>query len=368
MKNKKIYFYISNLAKGGAERVCINLAEYLYSSGYEVAIITSYKSKIEYNLSSKINRIVLNETYYSGNIIYRNLILIKKLRQIIKNDKPDTIISFMAESNFRLLLSTIGLYTKRIVSVRNDPDKEYKGIIGRIVGKLILPTADGCVFQTEQAKNWFPKKLRDKSAVIKNPVREEVFQIVRNPIYGRIINIGRLEDQKNHKMLINAYEIVLNKYPNSKLLIYGEGSLRNELVKIIDHKGLNENIELCGYFDDIDSTLSKADIFILSSDYEGLPNSLMEALSSGVPCISTDCPCGGPRSLIENGVNGMLVPIKDEIKLSEAIIDLLSNKSKKESFSKKAKEMSKSYKTSIINNEWKEYIDLVVNNSKTKKG
>ena len=99
MHNIKIYFYISNLAKGGAERVCINLAEYFHSSGYEVAIITSYKSNEEYNLSSKIRRILLNETYYSGNIIYRNFILIKKLRQIIKNDKPDIIISFMV--NYR---------------------------------------------------------------------------------------------------------------------------------------------------------------------------------------------------------------------------------------------------------------------------
>lgn len=368
MKNKKIYFYISNLAKGGAERVCINLAEYFYASGYEVTIITSYKSNIEYNLHSKINRILLNETHYSGNIIYRNFILIKKLRQIIKNDKPDIIISFMAESNFRLLLSTIGLDTKRIVSVRNDPNKEYEGIIGKIVGKLILPTADGCVFQTEQAKNWFPKKLRDKSTVIKNPVREEVFHIKRNPVNARIINIGRLEEQKNQRMLINAFEMVLIKYPFAKLLIYGEGALKTELEKIIANKGLSDNIKLCGYFNDINSTLSKADIFILSSDYEGLPNSLMEALSAGVPCISTDCPCGGPRSLIDNNVNGMLVPIKDEIKLAEAITDLLSNKSKKESFSKKAKEFSKEYKTSIVNNEWKEYIEFIGSDEKAKKG
>lgn len=359
MHNKKIYFYISNLAKGGAERVCINLAEYFHSSGYDVAIITSYKSNEEYNLSSKIRRILLNETYYSGNIIYRNLILIKRLRQIIKIDKPDIIISFMAESNLRLLLSTIGLDVTRIVSVRNDPDEEYKGLIGRIVGKLILPTANGCVYQTEQAKNWFPKKLRDKSAVIKNPVREEVFNITRNPVTGRIINIGRLEDQKNQKMLINSFEIVLEKYPKADLLIYGEGGLRDELEKIIANKGLNDNIKLCGYFNDIGSTLSKADIFILSSDYEGLPNSLMEALSAGVPCISTDCPCGGPKSLIVNGVNGILVPTNDESKLAEAIIDLLSDDSKKENLSKNAKEFSKDYSTEIINNEWKDYLELV---------
>ncbi len=363
MHNIKIYFYISNLAKGGAERVCINLAEYFYSSGYEVAIITSYKSNEEYNLSSKIRRILLNETYYSGNIIYRNIILIKKLRKIIKSDKPDIIISFMAESNLRLLLSTIGLDTKRIVSVRNDPDKEYNGLIGRIVGKLILPTADGCVFQTEQAKNWFPKKLRDKSAVIKNPVREEVFHIKRNPVHARIINIGRLEEQKNQKMLINSFEVVLKKYPKAELLIYGEGALRDELKKIIASKRLNKNIKLCGYFNGIDSTLSKADIFILSSDYEGLPNALMEALSAGVPSISTDCPCGGPKSLIVNGVNGILVPTNDESKLAQAIIDLLSDDSKKENLSKNAKKFSKEYRTEIINNEWKEYIENVVGGS-----
>lgn len=365
---KKIYLYISNLAKGGAERVCINLAEYLYSCNYEVAIITSYKSKNEYKLSNEIKRIILNDKYYKGNIVRRNIILIRKLRTVINEEQPDVLISFMAESNMRLMLSTIGLKVKRIVSVRNDPDREYEGVFGKFTGKFILPYADGCVFQTEQAKNWFPKKLRDKSTVIKNPVREDVFQIIRKPVSGRIINIGRLEDQKNHKMLINAYEKVLKAHSNTELLIYGEGSLRDELEKIISNKGLNDKIKLCGYFDDIVSTLSEADMFILSSDYEGLPNSLMEALSAGVPCISTDCPCGGPRSLIENGVNGVLVPIKDEIKLAEAIIDLLSNKSKKENLSEKAKEFSKVYKTSIINKDWKDYIEFIGSDERAIKG
>ena len=356
MKDAKIFFYISNLAKGGAERVCINLAEYFYSLGYDVGIVTSYKSENEYYLNPEINRILLNDTYYSGNVIYRNTVLIKRLRNIIKSEKPDVLISFMAESNLRSLVSTIGIDLVRIVSVRNDPNREYSGILGKITGKLIMPFAEGAVFQTKDAMNWFPNRLKKKSKVILNPVREEVFDIHRSTESGRIISIGRLDEQKNQILLIDSFKEVLKTNNNAKLYIYGEGKLRNTLINKIDSEGLQDSVFLCGYFNDVVEVLSKAELFVLSSNFEGLPNALMEALAAGVPCISTNCPSGGPKALIKNGVNGILTPVNDNNALTSAMTRLLDDESFRDYISNNAKKISKEFKTNKINRQWKDYI------------
>lgn len=361
MKDRKIFFYISNLAKGGAERVCINLAEYFHSLGYNVGIITSYKSENEYYLNPEIKRILLNDTYYSGNVVYRNIVLMRRLRNVVKTEQPDILISFMAESNLRSLVSTIGIDLIRIVSVRNDPNREYAGILGKITGKIVMPFAEGAIFQTQDAMNWFPKKLKKKSKVILNPVREEVFDIQRLPETGRIVSIGRLDEQKNQMLLIESFKEVLETNNNARLYIYGEGKLRDTLTNKINSEGLQDSVFLCGYFKDIVEVLSKTEIFVLSSNYEGLPNALMEALAAGVPCISTDCPSGGPKALIKNDVNGILTPVNDKNALTSAMSRLLDSESLRDYISNNAIKYAEEFKTGEINQQWKSYIKQLYN-------
>lgn len=360
MKNKQsIYFYINNLNKGGAERVIIQLASGLSKQNYETTIITTFRGDNEYDFPKNVNRITLLNKQDTGNRIKRNFLLIQKLRKILKIQKPDFLISFMVEANFRSLLANIGLKTKCIVSVRNDPKKEYAGKLGKIVGKYIMPIADGCVFQTKEAQEWFPKKLQRKSKIIYNAVKDEFFNIQRNVKENTVVTCGRLEEQKNHKMLIDAFEIVVKQCKDAKLLIYGEGSLRNELQNIIDEKVLSNNIKLCGNTNDIPGVLSKAEIFVLSSDYEGMPNALMEALTVGVPSISTDCPCGGPRMLINDNENGVLVETGSYIELSSAIINVLQDKELQDKYSKESKKNAYQYKSTIVLDSWREYLERV---------
>lgn len=358
--NRKICLYISNLARGGAERVCINVAEYLHKQGKEVYLITSYKSNKEYILPKYINRVCLREDYYSGNKIKRNIILIRDLRIMIKKINPDVVISFMSECNVRSILASVGLKTKCIVSVRNDPNIEHAGLLGYLSGKLIMPLSDGCIFQTDDAFKWFPKKLQRKSVVIGNPVREEVYDIDRQPIEGSVVSLGRLEPQKNYEFLINSFTDVVEKIKDAKLYIYGEGSQKNKLQNLINYYKLNESIKLCGFTENINKVLKEADIFVLPSDYEGMPNALMESLAAGVPSIATDCPCGGPKTLIKDGYNGILVPVRDQKKLSSAIISLLNDNKKKEKLSNNSKITSEKYRTNIINKDWEQFIDEIV--------
>lgn len=352
-----IVLYINNLEKGGAERAILQLATGFHEQNYKTTVITTFEGNNEYDFPKNINRINLLDKQDTGNRIKRNFFLIHKLRKILKTQNPDFLISFMAEANFRAILSSIGLKTKCIVSVRNDPEKEYAGKLGKFVGNYIMPIADGCVFQTNEAQAWFPKKLQRKSKIIYNAVKDDFFKIQRNIEENTIVTCGRLEEQKNHKMLIDAFEIVVKKCKYAKLYIYGEGSLRNELQNIIDKKGLSNNIKLCGNSNDIPGVLSRAEIFVLSSDYEGMPNALMEALAAGVPSISTDCPCGGPRMLINDDQSGLLVETGSYIELSSAIIDVLQDKELQDKYSKESKKNANQYKSTFVLNSWIEYLE-----------
>lgn len=354
-----LMFYINAIHEGGAERVIIQVAKHFAAIGYKSVLVTSFVDKNEYEVPDVVERITLEKKVLHQNIIKRNFTRILALRRICKKYKPDAMISFMAEPNFRAILANCGIKTKTIISVRNDPNREYAGRIGRFIGKCILPLADGCVFQTEEAKNWFPKSLQKKSKVIFNDVDHIFFET--SYVGGKdVVTLGRLCEQKNHRMLIDAFTSISEKHKDTNLLIYGTGPLENELRKYISSCDMDNRIVLMGLTKESDKVLSKAKCFVLSSDYEGMPNALLESLAIGVPSISTNCPCGGPRMLIDNGVNGLLVPINDTDALAEKLDFLLSNPDKAEQIGVAAKEMALCYSTEKVFNEWREYVESII--------
>lgn len=353
---KKIMFYINAIHDGGAERVMVNLAKYLSENNYDTVLVTSFRDTWEYPLSTTVRRVTLEENEIKQSKIKRNVSRIIKLREVCKKEKPDILISFMAEPNFRAILATRGLHIKTLVSVRNDPKKEYTGIMGHFVGKIILPMADGCVFQTIDAQEWFPKKLQRKSRIIYNAVKEEFYYIKRVPVSGEIVTCGRLVEQKNHILLINAFEKVIKKFPFAILKIYGEGPLHEKIQEYVNKLNLYGKVLVMGATDDVGKVLQRADLFVLSSDYEGMPNALMEAMAAGVPSIATDCPCGGPRELFGMDASKKLIPCNDVRKLAIAIEEALSNNESGEIEKKHAE----AFRPERVNTTWKNYIMEII--------
>lgn len=360
--SRKLLFYINTICTGGAERVISNLASIFSIKGYQVILVTSFCGDEEYELDPNVKRLYLEKKEIKQSYFKRNISRILKLRDICKKESPNIVISFMAEANCRALIATLGLSIKNIISVRNDPNYEYNGYVGKIIGRYLLPIADGCVFQTEEAKKWFPSKLQKKSRIIFNAVKEEFYQVKYKPISGNIVACGRLEKQKNFSMLIDAFADLSKRHSEIKLLIYGEGSQKKNLERQVERLELKEKIILAGKTQDIPKVLSNASIFVLSSKFEGMPNVLMEAMAVGVPCISTDCPCGGPKMLIRSEENGILVKNNDVFALINAIEDLLDNPQKATVLGLRAKESALKYRTECIFNEWKKYIDQLLNN------
>ena len=352
----KIYLYINVLGGGGAERVIANLANTLAEDGCETTLITSFPVDKEYSIDKKVRRLLLEDHEFRQSRLKRNVTRISKLRKICKEEKPDIMISFMEEPNFRAILATRGLPVKTLVSVRNDPNKEYAGKLGWFVGKILLPMADGCVFQTSDAQKWFPKRLQKKSRIIYNAVKEEFYQVERTPVRGEIVTCGRLTEQKNHRLLIDAFAEVQKIYPFATLKIYGEGVLREKLQNQIESLNLDEKVFLMGATNDVAKALQTADLFVLSSDYEGMPNALMEAMAASVPCISTDCPCGGPRELFGEDASDKLVPCNDSAQLAEAICKVLETT--KDGMTEKRH--AETFKPDRVNQMWKDYVHDII--------
>ena len=357
-ERQTLLFYINSLRRGGAERVLLQLAERFAGAGYRAVFVTSFRAEDEYPVPPTVERISIEDAQIPQSALKRNLSRISALRRLCIEYRPAALISFMAEPNFRAVLAARGLPVKTILSVRNAPEKEYFNSVFRFVARHILPRADGCVFQTEDAKSWFPERLQKKSTVIMNQVSQRFFDEVPSDTHRGVAAVGRLSPQKNHAMLIRAYAALGDV--DEPLTIYGEGPLREELEALVKELGLEGRVFLPGQSADISRDIKGAKLFVLSSDYEGMPNVLLEAMALGLPCIATDCPCGGPASVIEDGVSGVLIPVGDEKALTEKLKLLLSSDKTRVNLSQNAKIAAGAFRPEAVFRQWKEYVETVI--------
>jgi len=356
----KVLFYISTIRGGGAARVMTNLANQFVQDGNEVTFVTNFPAEKEYPLDAKIERVNLEERESERNFFQKNFDRIFSLRKIIRRVTPDVVVSFMHENDVRAYVATRGIKVKLLLSVRFDPQNFYKKRRKAIMARFVYGHADAVVFQTPAARDWFGK-IHGKAAIIYNQVAPEFFEINSSNIRKHsIVALGRLTHEKNYTLLIDAFSLIKNRV-EEKLIIYGEGALDKELKKYIKDKGLEKRILLPGSVGNVPQVMSEAKAFVMSSDSEGVPNALMEALAAGVPSISTACPCGGPAMLIENGKNGLLVPVKDKERLAEAMLRILSDQQFANELGRSAKLQAENYRPERVYKQWRSFIQEVVN-------
>ena len=326
IKMKRIALFINSLQKGGSERVMVNLAEYFHEKNYEVILVTQYKKEVEYEISPEIKRVYSEpeEAALQGGRIHNFKVRFCTLRGIWKTYKPDVILSFLGKNNLMAILTAAFLPVKVAVSVRGEPTMEYEGRKMQALTKFLFGFADGVILQTRMAMDFFPKRVQKKAVILPNPLNT---LFLRERYEGKRENViaaaGRLDENKNHAMLIRGFARIAEEFPAMRLVIYGEGESREKLEQLVKEKGLEERVTLPGNVSDVAGHIEKVRIFTLTSNTEGMPNSVIEAMCLGLPVISTDCPCGGPAELIKDGENGLLVPVGDEQALAEAFRKVL---------------------------------------------
>ena len=318
----RIICYINTLSGGGAERVMSVLANGLSRRGHIVTVVTDYSTPKEYALDVSVKRAVIDGEFDAGRKgeKLRSLRRVGWIRRFCKQERADIVISFIRNASFRAILATRFLKTKSLISVRIDPKRGYRSWSIATLAKLLYPLADGCVFQTEEAQLWFAPRIQKKSRIIFNPISDAFYKVDPAPMTEkRIVTCGRLEKQKRFDLLISAFNKVCDDFPEYKLEIYGVGPLEETLQGQIDAMDRRDRIRLMGRSTDVPNTIKNASLFMLSSDYEGLPNALMEAMALSLPVVSTDCSGGGARALIEHGEDGLIVPCDDVDALATAI-------------------------------------------------
>lgn len=355
-----VALYISSMRKGGAERVIANLARYLDQSGYRVVLVTTHKVENEYAVPERVKRLISEpaEDQLQGGRLHNFLVRFRKLRNIWKQERPDVILSFIGKNNMMALLTSWGLRIPVAVSVRGEPGEEYYNGLLRFLAKHLFKFAKGVILQTNASMEFFPPAVKKKAVILKNPVNLDFFC---EPYKGErekiIVAVGRVDENKNHELLIRAFAQLAEGFPEYRLKIYGEGDKRTELLRLVKEIGLEDKISLPGNTDNVVQSIYKARVFVLSSNTEGMPNTLIEAMVLGLTVISTDCPCGGPAELIEHGENGLLTPVGDINGMKESLRLVLEDLQKADAMGKKARMTGVSYRPEEVLKEWEIYLN-----------
>ena len=356
---KRIVFVIETLFGGGAERVTAALAnEFCKDSNNQIHIITYLRNESkEYFVDSRVVR------HEIGNVIGRNQIQrihkrISRIRSIIKEINPYCVISLGSPVIVNpLVAALIGLKCPLILSERNDPRRFPVSKFQRFSRILCYAYSDGIVFQTCEAKEYFPRAIQKKGVVICNPITNNLPDPYRGERDYRIVNFCRLTSQKNLDLLIEAFSDICEELSQYSLHIYGDGDEWERLNTKILTMGLSSKVFLHGYTSNIYEKIGKASVFVSSSDYEGISNSMLEAIALGIPSICTDCPVGGARETIENGVNGFLVPVGNRKKLAETMKRVLTDETLARSISFEGLKLRETISIDVISKKWIEAIN-----------
>ncbi|WP_285009807.1 glycosyltransferase [Pedobacter faecalis] len=296
----KIAFQIDRLVYGGGERVMRTLMSEFKKRGHEIVCFSWNQNlrnqPFEFDIS-------IFEPVENLNKVHKYLKRYNSLSKFFEEKRPDWLISFSPD--VLLFHAAKSHQVKSLYSLRVDPRQIGSGLFTRYLSRLLLSLATAIVFQTDKLRMRYRKHI-SKSVVISNPIMDELddFSVHRRK---RIVGVGRLSEEKGFDLLIRAFSQLENRHHYS-LEIYGDGPQRSVLESLINSLGMSELVELKGRVDRVVDHIADAEIFVLSSYLEGMPNALIEAMSMGLACISTDFPSGGAHVLIKNNINGIIIP------------------------------------------------------------
>lgn len=319
----KLIISIPTLGQGGAERVVSIISESFLEYFSEVEIVLWKSNIISYNMNPKIIIIDISKIAKTNNLIHKMFWFRKYL---IKNDNS-IVLSFLTTYNMIVIVSSLFLKNKVFVADRSNPWRVPNNCLLRKLRNICYYFANGLIVQNETNKKYFPQLLQGRLSIIPNPIfisDDDVGIGVTSKKNKEIVAVGRLISVKNHQLLIRAFAVFYETHNDYKLLIYGEGEKRDELQRVITDLGMDEVITLCGNVTDIHLRIKSAEIFVHTSLFEGMPNALIEAMAIGLPVITTRF--NGVDEIVENGVDGLILPSNDKEALTNMLDYLINNR------------------------------------------
>ncbi len=356
---KKITFVIADLGAGGAQRVIASLAnEFARQPDYHVDVV-SFSAPREGTFFSFHPDVVLryaavnraSSGFISG--VWANLKRVAVLRGILKELQPDVVISFLAETNCKVLLSAVGLRVPVIVSERSDPYLYPDIALWRVLRRVTYPLATHLVCQTKYAADYFgylPRK-----SVIYNPV---IISEATGPVpctEPYILGVGRQSHEKGFDLLIEAHALALSRGADLKLVLAGDGPDRAKLVQLAQDLGTSKHVIFAGAQPDLSGYYRHAQMFVLPSRFEGMPNALLEAMAYGCPAVVTP-DFRAAAEIVAHGHNGLIAQRADPAGFCDQIIDLYENSGKRQAVGAQAKRDSARFDNVKIAAQWRDLI------------
>ena len=359
----KVAFLITKLDHTGAPKMLAWVANQFAKAGHDVYVLSLYSQIIGQPLESNINFISLNLSQ-SENRLYRNSLEVvfdvKKIDYYMNFIKPDLIISFLYQIDFYYILFN-KLFRKRkmLVSMRVDPFFEHG--LSSMIKHWITTLADGCVFQTNGAKSFYPKSLQEKSVVIPNPITKRTLSFSDSvKEFSERKNIIVLPArfylrQKRQDVMLNAFSIISKLHPEYKLVFLGDGPDEELLRDLIVKSGMADKIEIHSPIKSAEMFTKNCKIMVLTSDFEGIPNALLESMAIGLNVVSTDCSPGGARELINDGQNGYIVERGNVNAIAEKVLAIIGDENNANRMAKNAKKIALKLSEDKIAGMWTEY-------------
>ncbi|MCR4614672.1 MAG: glycosyltransferase family 4 protein [Clostridiales bacterium] len=367
----KIAFLMRSLELGGAERAGSGLANYFADRGNEVSIITIHDREIFFPINSGVRVCPLDLPDISGLNIFRRVFAVIRrsnaIRKKVRELDPDVLIGMTSIMVCYAVMAALFTHIKAIGSERANPYKDGgRSMSLRMFRRAFSVLADGYVFQTNGAMNFFPKRIHSRSAIIPNAIfNPAVKDIVPAAVRQKtVVSMGRYSPEKSYDFLIKNFAGISDKIPEYRLVIYGDGDLREELEALVSSLGMEGRIDLRHSSDNVLELVYDSSLFVLSSCTEGMPNALLEAMACGIPSISTDCPIGGPAEIIKNNENGILIPVNDDEALKREMLRVLGDEELSRRLSENALLVRENYSIEKIGQQWLDYMTKIIGKQK----
>lgn len=351
---KRVAIIAHGLSDGGAERVASMLANYYNSIGYKVLYIAIYNSKKEYPLDKNIDYKFIDAGRRKGlsALLYRSI----KIKKYVSEFQADVAVSFIEHELIPLVLSNVPV----IPSLRNDPKSTEGGMLLKQIRNFNYSHSYKVVFQTQGAKMYFNSKIQNNGIIIRNPLKDNLPYWDEKHHKKVFMTACRIDRQKNIPMLINAFKKFHDEFPQYILEIYGQGSesYLEELKQQCIELSIQDFVLFKGRSTEIHKKMTESEAFFLTSNYEGLSNSMLEAMAIGIPCICTDCPSGGAKEMIGPRKAGILIPIGDVEALTYAMKQVAQSSEYREQLSSKEKYVREELAKDKIYNQWADILKI----------
>lgn len=400
MKKKELIFVMKVMNGGGAERVISLLTSACVNRGFDVALLITHQKKSDAvlrDIDSRVNVISLPDEVstiafsvllkkilllmsrllgkvgkvVSEKLFYKSLVLkyfaynfddIRWMKKYFRKHSDAAVIAFLYDSIFYSLLS-VSRKNKLVISERGDPCQSLASKTTMAFLKNEFQNADAFVFQSPDVAKWYEENTKVRGTVIFNPIKDGLPEPYIGERQKKIVNFCRISAQKNLILLLNAFEIFHKIYPEYELYIYGDpvgndsSDYLDNVNKHLSTLDCKEKVFILPSIKDIHNEIIDYAMFVSSSDFEGMSNSMIEAMAIGLPCVCTDCPAGGARAVIKDGENGLLVPVNDADALSNAMIRGVAENGLGEKLSFNASQIKSSQSLEKIIDKWMEIIN-----------